>query len=59
MPEIALLKDAGTAKELHDADLAAMAPPVLDIAAYRADRAYDGSHLAHVALEPRPNAGPS
>ncbi len=41
------------------ADLASGAQPVLDIAAYRADRAYDGSHLAHVALEPRPNAGPS
>jgi pyruvate/2-oxoacid:ferredoxin oxidoreductase beta subunit/Pyruvate/2-oxoacid:ferredoxin oxidoreductase delta subunit len=37
MPEIALLKDAGTAKELHDADLAAMALPVLDIDSYVED----------------------
>jgi hypothetical protein len=31
MPEVALAKDPGAAKELHDADLAAMALPVLDI----------------------------
>ena len=37
MPEIALLKDAGAAKELHDADLAAMTPAVLDIDSYVAE----------------------
>ena len=37
MPEVALAKDAGAAKELHDADLAAMALPVLDMDAYVAD----------------------
>ncbi|HET9347229.1 MAG TPA: thiamine pyrophosphate-dependent enzyme [Candidatus Limnocylindrales bacterium] len=34
MPEIALAKDGGTAKELHDAELAALAAPVLDMDAY-------------------------
>jgi len=37
MPEVALAKDPGAAKELHDADLAAMDLPVLDIDAYVAD----------------------
>ena len=37
MPEVALAKDPGAAKELHDADLAAMALPVLDMDAYVAD----------------------
>ena len=34
MPEIALAKDAGAPKELHDASLAALATPVLDMDAY-------------------------
>jgi len=37
MPEIALAKDPGAAKELHDADLAAMALPLLDMDAYVED----------------------
>ena len=34
MPDIALAKDAGAPKELHDASLAALATPVLDMDAY-------------------------
>jgi pyruvate/2-oxoacid:ferredoxin oxidoreductase beta subunit/Pyruvate/2-oxoacid:ferredoxin oxidoreductase delta subunit len=37
MPEAALLKDAGAPKELHDAELAVLAEPVLDVAAYVED----------------------
>ncbi|MFL5770015.1 MAG: thiamine pyrophosphate-dependent enzyme [Chloroflexota bacterium] len=37
MPEVALAKDPGAAKELHEADLAATALPVLDIDAYVED----------------------
>jgi len=37
MPEVALLKDPGAAKELHDAELAVLAEPVLDIHSYVED----------------------
>ena len=37
MPETALAKDAGSVKELHDAELAALATPVFDIDAYVED----------------------